>query len=228
MTLRKGNKGDQVREIQENLKALGFYLATVDGDFGPKTLRAVLDFQQRYFVDGLVDKVTTTAIEEAVKAWTARDLDIKLTVPNGFAELVQEFGVIEHQEAGGGNVIITNDFAKANIIKVDLPIVGSHFIHRKLQVIFEAALEEVQAKGLDGEIEQFGTWCPRHKMHNPNRSLSTHSWGIACDINWATNQPGTVGDINPGIVRTFERHGFEWGGTWRFRDDMHFQYAKGF
>jgi len=226
MALTKGDNGKEVRELQENLKVLGMYPHKVDGDFGPKTRQAVMEFQQRYFVDGIVDKHTSDAILEAVKAWGAAEQVILVDVPKGLKEIKANFGHIAWDEAGGGNITITNDWAKDNIITVDLPVVGRQAIHKKLKLVFEAVLNEIVAKGLDGEILQFGTWCPRHKMHDPNKGLSTHSWGIACDVNWATNMPGRVGDMNRDIIAVFEKHGFEWGGRWNYRDDMHFQYAR--
>jgi hypothetical protein len=41
-----GAKGERVRLLQEKLKEKGFYLANCDGDFGPKTSKAVKKFKQ--------------------------------------------------------------------------------------------------------------------------------------------------------------------------------------
>jgi hypothetical protein len=227
-TLNKGSKGKAVQVLQENLKAIGLYPYKVDGDFGPQTRQSVLHFQQRYFVDGIADLHTQNSVNEAMIAWSSAERVILVDVPNGLKEIKASFGHIAWEEAGGGNIIVTNDWSKNNIIVVDLPVVGRHAIHKKLKGVFEAVFHEINSRGLDGKITQFGTWCPRHKMHNPNKGLSTHSWGIACDINWVTNMPGRVGDIDRGIVAVFEKHGFEWGGRWNYRDDMHFQYARGY
>ncbi|MCB1512652.1 MAG: M15 family metallopeptidase, partial [Hyphomicrobiaceae bacterium] len=66
--------------------------------------------------------------------------------------------------------------------------------------------------------------------------LSTHSFGIAVDINiknaaywrWAGGKPGNVrwraNRIPMAIVEIFERHGFIWGGQWYHYDTMHFEY----
>jgi len=228
MELRKGSKGKEVEKLQVDLKALDLYQAKVDGDFGPKTWQAVVAFQQQYFVDGIVDVHTKVSIEKAILAWGSAERIILVDVPSGLKEVKASFGHIAWEEAGGGRIIITNDWDKANIVMADLPVVGKHPIHKKLKVVFENTLHEINSKGLDGEIIQFATWSPRFKMHDRTKGLSTHSWGIACDINWATNAPGRVGDINRDIVGVFEKHGFEWGGRWNSRDDMHFQYAKNY
>lgn len=220
-----GNRGERVRKLQENLKALELYPHTVDGEFGRLTREAVIAFQERYFVDGLVDEITERAIHEAVVAWARRERTILVTVPSGLAEIEKQFGKIEYVDAAGGYIEITNDFAR-NIVEHEFPVVGRQMFHAKLVPVLERVLEEIQKRGLDREIRQFGTWCPRHKMHDRKNGLSTHSYGIACDVNQATNLPGTRGDMEPGIVECFEMFGFEWGGRYRNRDDMHYNYCR--
>ena len=41
-----GSKGDKVKELQEKLKEKGFYKANCDGDYGPKTIKAVIKFKR--------------------------------------------------------------------------------------------------------------------------------------------------------------------------------------
>jgi hypothetical protein len=59
-TYKLGSVGDEVRRIQEQLKALGIYLGPVDGDFGGGTEGAVRLFQQREGLeaDGIVGPIT--------------------------------------------------------------------------------------------------------------------------------------------------------------------------
>lgn len=226
MALIKGSEGLEVRKLQEDLKVLGFYPHHIDGSFGSKTREAVLAFQERYFVDGLADAHTLKSVEQAVIAWAKRERTILLNIPKSRAEITEQFGLIEYKDVEGGYVRITNDWIERNIERVVLPIVGKQAVHRLMVPVFTAVLEELRTRGLDKEIYQFGCWCPRYKMHNPRKSLSTHSWAIACDINQSTNMPGTRGDLHPGIVDVFERYGFEWGGRWeRVKDPMHFEYT---
>jgi hypothetical protein len=71
--LRKGSKGQAVKELQEKLNKLGYGL-TVDGDFGSKTESAVISFQKKYNleVDGVVGNETRNALDSAIKALTAK------------------------------------------------------------------------------------------------------------------------------------------------------------
>lgn len=65
--LKLGSKGDDVREVQEMLRDLGYYNGTIDGYYGKMTRRAVLRFQkdQGLKVDGIVGKTTLKALQIA-------------------------------------------------------------------------------------------------------------------------------------------------------------------
>ena len=59
--LQKGDKGDQVKALQAALKSKGFHLGTIDGDFGPKTEKAVKALQSMKIglsVDGVYGEKT--------------------------------------------------------------------------------------------------------------------------------------------------------------------------
>lgn len=228
VTIRTGSKGEDVKAVQDRLKALGFYAGAIDGDFGRNTKAAVVAFQQRHFVDGIVNEATDKALDRALAAYAAVEANLLFPVPVGLEQVEATFGKIEFVEAEAGAVEIVNDWAKNHVVRANLPVVGTHMVHGKMIPVFEAVLTEIADKGLDGEIVQFGVWSPRHKMHNPKRGLSTHSWAIACDLNWATNPVGKIGNLHPEIIESFERFGFEWGGRWRTRDDMHFQYCRAY
>jgi len=222
-----GERGNSVSKLQGDLGVLGIDPGPIDGIFGAQTKAAVIEFQSRYLVTGTVDPHTLAKLEKAADAERERQ-KMAVPVPSGLAEIEQTFGVIEWDRAEGGYIVITNGWAKVNITTEVLPVVGKAQIHTKLVSTFWDVFTEIEGEGLADEVEQFGTWCPRHKMHNPNRGLSSHSWAIACDLNWATNPVGRAGDLDPKIVQIFEAHGFVWGGRWKHRDDMHFQYCRNY
>ncbi len=66
-TLKKGSKGQAVKDLQEALKALGFAVGAIDGVFGKTTEEAVKAFQklQGTDADGIVGPVTWINIDEA-------------------------------------------------------------------------------------------------------------------------------------------------------------------
>lgn len=68
--LRLNSSGAAVRDLQDNLTALGYYWATISGNFGEKTETAVKRFQEENGLtpDGVAGKKTLDAIAEAVAA----------------------------------------------------------------------------------------------------------------------------------------------------------------
>lgn len=65
-TLKLGDSGLKVKNLQEALNKLGFLCGTADGDFGKKTLAAVKSFQKAVSLsqDGTVGKLTQAAIDK--------------------------------------------------------------------------------------------------------------------------------------------------------------------
>ncbi|MCE7791897.1 peptidoglycan-binding protein [Salipaludibacillus sp. CUR1] len=70
--LQKGDKGDVVLALQEDLHRLGYYRAALDGIFGPLTHQAVKDFQtaENILADGLAGPQTYGALHLAAQAQT--------------------------------------------------------------------------------------------------------------------------------------------------------------
>jgi len=214
--LKEGSKGQDVVDLQSGLKSIGLYSGRLDGIFGPKTRLALETWQCRKHATGEIGVVD---LQEFIEENVLR--------PQNRRELVRLFGAIEYSDIGGGYILITNRFSNKNIVRVDLPIVGFRHIHYRLKRKFIAALEEVQRAGLDGEIKKFGTYSPRHVLHDPTKPLSLHSWGIACDINPSENPYGQKeSKLHPDIVKAFVGQGFRWGGAWGRPDNQHFEYYR--
>lgn len=68
-TLKYGDRGNDVKQLQEALNKLNFKCGTPDGNFGNNTLNAVKQFQKRYglIVDGVVGQKTLAKINELLK-----------------------------------------------------------------------------------------------------------------------------------------------------------------
>ena len=104
-------------------------------------------------------------------------------------------------------------------------------VHKKLQSISDEL--ELLPKELKSFVNNPAGVTNWRKISNTNR-LSTHSFGIAIDINikksdyWEwQKQDGKLkykNKIPLEIVKIFEKHGFIWGGRWYHYDTMHFEY----
>ncbi len=77
-------------------------------------------------------------------------------------------------------------------------------------------------------VNELKTWdgCYQVRKMRGLQSMSLHSWGLAVDINQATNQLGKEPTLSSGFVKCFTDAGFDWGGIWTRKDGMHFQLAK--
>lgn len=66
--LKIGSKGDAVKELQTDLDLLAYKVGIVDGEFGPKTAKGVMEFQKSHslIADGIVGKNTWARIKDLI------------------------------------------------------------------------------------------------------------------------------------------------------------------
>lgn len=87
-----GDSGDEVKEIQEMLLALGYTLTNkasdktkgADGVYGQLTRKAVIDFQRKVglSVDGLAGPATIKALKEATNTTSTKTIEVTANVLN--------------------------------------------------------------------------------------------------------------------------------------------------
>lgn len=138
-----------------------------------------------------------------------------------------------------GAIVITDNWVSNNIVTMTHPLLSgagkdSMTVHSKAQAQFSAVFDAIVAANLADLILTFdGSFVPRHKNWDPdNPDLSSHSWGVAIDLNARWNSagsspalPGQLGDLGP-LVPIFAAHGFAWGGHFSHNvDGMHFELA---
>jgi LysM repeat protein len=101
--------------------------------------------------------------------------------------------------------------------------------HKLIAPLVEAVFREIDARGLRPSVKTYGG-CYVYRAKRGQVKPSTHSWGIAIDLNPNTNAMGTAGDMDPRLVELFDGFGFTWGGRWSGgnKDPMHFQYCSGY
>lgn len=66
--MKQGSSGTEVRYLQQNLIGLGYLTGTADGSYGPRTVKAVRQFQADFglSVDGKAGNATQTAVRNAI------------------------------------------------------------------------------------------------------------------------------------------------------------------
>lgn len=161
-------------------------------------------------------------------------------LPLSDSEMPRVFGVLPYREGQRGRIVIDAAWVKANIVKVKIPVLA-HLgypeveLHKKAADPYERVFKAIDEAGLsDRLLTCEGTFVPRHKGWNPARGISSHSWGIAIDLNAPWNgygsrpaQLGTHGSVRE-LVPLFEAEGFAWGGYFGgdYVDGMHFELAR--
>jgi hypothetical protein len=186
------------------------------------------------------DDAEPSAVREGLAAllgrrFTVSDLAPRATSPGGVyaARLVggsvaSAVGSFRYRWFADGSVAPDPAWVSANIRTEPVPILGSVTCHRVMLPQLRGALQEVLDAGLASSIDAAdygGCYVPRFIGRDPSRGLSLHTWGIAVDLNVATNQLGTPGAVDRRVVAILGRWGFSWGGAWRVPDPMHFELA---
>lgn len=144
----------------------------------------------------------------------------------GSVSQLEAFG---YTSLGDGMIRIDPSWVQEYIRDVTFPHLGSTQCHKTAIPQVMAALQEIEARGLQGELNPSGfagCWVPRHILWDPSKPLSKHAWGIALDINAPSNPYGATPRIDRRIVDIFKKWGFEWGGDWSTPDGMHFQLSQ--
>lgn len=170
------------------------------------------------------------AAREVVTRWPV--------APNGMAAIIATYGDIRAYVRDDGTpdpkweasfiascplpFAVPLDWAPATLVK-------SIRCHKLVVPLFQAVFADIVGKGLQKAVKTYGG-CYNWRMKRGQAKPSTHSWGVAIDLNVRTNAMGTAGDMDPALVALFEGYGFVWGGRWAGanKDPMHFQYCSGY
>jgi hypothetical protein len=235
--------GDAVKTLQQELLSLGYDLGAsgADGVFADRTAQAVMAFQRDHGLapDGMVGSQTSAALAAALgHPSPATSPAGQFLPPNGLAQIRAAFGdiklVMGPDPSEACYLRIQGKWVQHNLATLaveGIPAMHQVCCHTKLIPVLKAVFADIVAAGLADAIHSFdGCFCPRYKPRTQRNLPSAHSWGIALDLNATTNHQGTKGDMSPGLVTIFRKHGFKWGGDWqgRYGDPMHLQYCTGY
>jgi hypothetical protein len=213
------------------------------GDAGLAQAAALWQRRNALSVDGIIGNDTWGALKKVLApadSLTGIVPPGAPAVPNGFDEVIAAFGDPRPLLGADGRMPPENDelWQRRILAKGTLPFPiplddppgpqkTTFWAHRRLTPVFEAVFQEIDRLGLRGAIRTWGGIYNFRSIRG-RTNLSLHAFGAAIDLNAASNQLGTAGDMNPRVVEVFTHFGFRWGGDFRGRPDpMHFQYATG-
>ncbi len=161
-----------------------------------------------------------------------------IAAPDGLEQIIATFGDIQKYVLRDGTLDPRWQTEFLALVALPFPLMLSfdhsktitHFrCHTLLVGIFSDVFAKIAGAGLQAKITSFGG-CFAFRPQRTGTKLSTHCWGIAVDLNPETNQQGSAGDMDAGIIELFRSAGFEWGGDWagERKDAMHFQFCTGY
>ena len=134
------------------------------------------------------------------------------------------FGAFSYKYYADGTIEPDARWVRASIVSARVPILGTVTCHRLMIPQLRGALQDVVNAGLASTIHTYnGCYVPRFIERDPSHAISLHTWGIAIDLDSATNGRGGRGTMDPRVVDIFKRWGFRWGGDWSYTDPMHFE-----
>jgi hypothetical protein len=99
------------------------------------------------------------------------------------------------------------------------------YMNKDMVEPFKKAIETALNRNLHTELKTFdGCFMIRDVRAVPG-AKSTHSYGLAIDINATENPLGKPAKLSSELVACFTEAGFTWGGNFKRKDGMHFSYA---
>jgi hypothetical protein len=168
-----------------------------------------------------------SAVRRAVGRGTTIHLLTQPRTPYAFltgGRAAKAFGAFSYRYYDDGTIEPDARWVAANIVRARVPILGLVTCHRLMVPQLRRALAEVEAAGLAGLIHSYdGCYVPRFIERDPSHPVSLHTWGIAIDLDAASNGRGRRGTMDARVVAVFKRWGFRWGGDWSYTDPMHFE-----
>ena len=207
---------------------------------GPQVLHLPQGLAVSYLlVAGAGSVASLTALSHA--AWPTRTIRVRDRTANGYlssADTVMTqlqaklaFGEFASRPAGTGTFVPDPTWIHDHLSAQVVVQLGSVMCNKAIMGPLKAAMQEVTDKGLAATINtadyqyEGGCWDPRDARVIAGGTLSSHSWGMAIDINVAENPLGSPPHQDPRLVAIMAAHGFAWGGRFLRPDGAHFEYV---
>ncbi len=226
--LMKGSQGRDVSLWQAFLNTQGSAV-TVDGDFGPKTVKATKAYQKQcgIGVDGEVGPNTIkSAVKHGFKGFEANDSNDKNTI----VKTVEATPVSHLNIFTGLSKVDQINAAKLAGVCPALQSRGQKFIEAAAaEGVIVQIVQGLRTFAEQDELFKKGRTKPGKRVTNARGGQSNHNFGLALDF-----APVVGGKVSwdEKLYRPFGKWaaaaGLSWGGNWkRFKDLPHVEYMKG-
>lgn len=136
------------------------------------------------------------------------------------------FGEFAYRPVGGGRVRIDPEWVAANIVTVELPLIGSVRCHRDFAAILAMAMDRIAESDTPGIVTPgSNSGCFNQRFIAGRRDLSRHAWGIAIDINWGNDLDSLRSPVAPELLAATAEVGITSGHAWINPDPGHFEWV---
>ena len=147
-------------------------------------------------------------------------------IPVGLDEIIHIFGNIDDVQFEENNIVL---FSLPYPLLYEGTPVSRARCHRLVVENFQSAFEAIRSAGLDGGVKNYSGIYARRAIRGAGSHPSTHSWGIAIDLEADRYPLGSTNRFPDEVVQIFQNAGFFYGGDFLSRKDpMHFQLCKGY
>lgn len=182
------------------------------------------------------------ALTKVMKAQLpTRSVRVLATTANGFLssydtvltqlEVKRRFGEFSIKPSSNGSLAPDSAWMAQWIRTQNVPQLGPVECNKAVLPDLVAAMKEITQRKLGSLVHtadfqrEGGCFNPRIARFSDGGALSTHSWGIAVDINVDDNPLGATPHQDPRLVAIMAEHGFTWGGRWLRPDGAHFEWV---
>lgn len=99
------------------------------------------------------------------------------------------------------------------------------YMNKDMLPAFKDALDNVKTRGLEKELKTFDGCFNIRLVRGSKDQQSTHSYGLAVDLNASENALGAEPTFSKELVACFTDAGFTWGGNFKRKDGQHFSFG---
>lgn len=156
--------------------------------------------------------------------------------PNGLAGIVNAFGdprpFVNDKAEWERRVLVTRELpTPLRYAYAEQPIARVR-AHKLVAEDLVGALAECLGRGVPVDRLKYGG-CYVWRPIRGRSTLSTHTWGIAVDLEPAENPLGRSWHddgkmLDPRVIEVFKARGWKWGGEFGRPDAQHFQFCTGY
>lgn len=257
MLLKLNSLGEDVKTVQEILTALGFSPGPIDGDFGTKTEKAVITFQEEHqlYADGIVGPTTWAALHRALTIHHEEQLQPVITeepthqqmawvrVPaDKYRDGYDRFFLREDAAAAYGKVrdvvidaggVLTSSGARRSLnahVSPSRSATSFHYTGRALDLMVGSGMENRARDPYVIAADQDRFWRVYVRANGGDQmTINAITYG-------SRKQGKEVSGRFLDLTALFEQEGFQrirarrsffYGGTWLGAEWWHFQYEGG-